>query len=267
MTRERRGAAVGGTVAFAAIAVFAAMIVDSSPDPSKLLQFLGALAFLGVPYTLAGAIAGWHLAAATSGHDSAARLVGVTTSERGEWGTAMRAELASIDDPGERRRFAIGCARATLVAGPGRGPLLTALGAALLAALTTFAISRASLAGDQAGALFPVIGLTAMVLLVVGAAGAAHRRSFRGGLVYAAAVAVAAFAGIVAVGLPESQLWAERAGAYILDGDAPRPGIGFDPVGDVVLSTLFFATLFWSPFPFIGAGLGAALTGPRRPRP
>ena len=55
-----------------------------------------------------------------AGHrrDLSNRALAVTVrllpSHRSEWGRAMQAELASLDDVRARRRYALGCARAVL---------------------------------------------------------------------------------------------------------------------------------------------------------
>ena len=52
-------------------------------------------------------------------HDLAARYVGVVArllpATRSQWGEAMQAELAALESPSERRRFALACTRAALV--------------------------------------------------------------------------------------------------------------------------------------------------------
>ena len=58
-------------------------------------------------------------------------VVRLLPAARREWGRAMRAELAAIDDAAERRRFALGCTRVVLR--PTAGP--RALGVASLGAL------------------------------------------------------------------------------------------------------------------------------------
>ena len=62
------------------------------------------------------------------GADGPARLMsGVTWllaargTGRADWGRAMTGELAQLERRGQRWRFALGCARATLVSGTGRG--------------------------------------------------------------------------------------------------------------------------------------------------
>jgi hypothetical protein len=55
---------------------------------------------------------------ATIARDLSARALAVVVrllpSRRSEWGQAMRAELASLDDVGARRRYTLGCVRAVL---------------------------------------------------------------------------------------------------------------------------------------------------------
>jgi hypothetical protein len=52
-----------------------------------------------------------------------AAAVRLMSSERREWGAAMLAELAQLQNPSTRWRFALGCARAALLA-PRQGGLL-----------------------------------------------------------------------------------------------------------------------------------------------
>lgn len=47
-------------------------------------------------------------------HRALAVMVGLLPSRRSEWGRAMRAELASLDDVRARRRYTLGCVRAVL---------------------------------------------------------------------------------------------------------------------------------------------------------
>lgn len=62
------------------------------------------------PWLLAAAAIVYHSARAATGPDLPARHASWSTAgrrgARADWGAAMRAELASIDDPRERRRFA-----------------------------------------------------------------------------------------------------------------------------------------------------------------
>jgi hypothetical protein len=65
---------------------------------------------------------------ARGGVDGPARLMSGTTwllaargADRAGWGRAMTGELAQLEHRGQRWRFALGCARATLVSGTGRG--------------------------------------------------------------------------------------------------------------------------------------------------
>ncbi|ETA71138.1 hypothetical protein [Actinospica robiniae] len=53
-----------------------------------------------------------------TGKDAASRILGVAVAlfppDRRDWGQAMRAELAALEDPAARRRFALGCLRVAL---------------------------------------------------------------------------------------------------------------------------------------------------------
>jgi hypothetical protein len=57
-----------------------------------------------------------------SNRDRAARyldlVVRLLPAAHSQWGEAMRAELATIEEPSDRRRFALGCTRVALLLGP-----------------------------------------------------------------------------------------------------------------------------------------------------
>ena len=134
-------------------------------------------------------------------------------------------------------------------------------------AATTFVSSRASLGGDRTGSLFYVLTpVTPLVLLVVACGAGYVRSSFRSGLGAGLLAALGALVGIVAVAMPEGAHWAETAGVFILDGDAPLTApTPRDGALDALRSTLIFGPITWLPWPVIGAALGAALG--RRWRP
>ena len=77
-----------------------------------------------------------------------------------------------------------------------------------------------------------------------------------------------AFVGIVAVAMPEGARWAETAGVFMLDGDAPVMALtrGAGAL-DALQSTLIFGSLTWPAWPLIGAVIGAALRRLRRRAP
>lgn len=223
-----------------------------------------AVAVLLTPWLLAIAAIAYHSARAATGPDLSARLVSWSTAgrrgARADWGTAMRAELASIDDPSERRRFALGCAWAAVRTGWGRGPLLVGAASAVLFALITFVASRLMLAGDRTGLLAAILfGVPQVLFGGVALIAARRARSFRAGLEYGAAVLLASLLAILTVAIPESIRWYDEAGVWLLDGDSPAAGIpsAQAAVQDALGGLTFFFLLFTIPWPVLGAYLGS----------
>jgi hypothetical protein len=139
------------------------------------------------------------------------------------WGAAMRAELANVDESGERRRFALGCTASALRLGPDGVTWLVAAGAAGLAAVGTYAASRASLA-DGAGGILSAHGPgVALVVFVAALTCALRHNSFRDGLQGGTLALLAAFVASYGVGISESVVWAERRAGYLTTGDAIPP--------------------------------------------
>jgi hypothetical protein len=158
-------------------------------------------------------------------------------------------------------RVGVGPAWAALRTGwTGSGLLVAAFVAVGLAA-TTLVSSRASLTGDRSGSLFYVlVVVTPVVVLAVACGFGFAKASFWSGVGVAVLALLGAFVGVVAVAMPEGAQWAETAGVYMLDGDAPvlspTPG---DGARDALQSTLTFGPITWLPWPVIGAAVGAAL--------
>jgi hypothetical protein len=228
----------------------------------SVAEVASAVVVVGVPYVVAAAALVWHVVRVARGADAAARLLAVATAgrrgRRGEWGTAMRAELASIADAGERRRFALGCTRTALRTGWGRVPWLVAAGSFAVFAALTFAASRLMLAGDRTGILAGVLG-PGLVFLVVGLVAARAGSSFRAGLEAGAVSLLAALAGVLAVAVPEAVVWYRDAGVWFIDGDVPVQGIAGPgaAVRDALGGVTFCYLLFNAPWPVLGAMLGA----------
>jgi hypothetical protein len=239
--------------------------VDDETTAEVVIQ---TTVFVGLPFVVAAAMIAWHVARAARGSDVPARLLALATAgrpgSRDEWGAAMRAELASIADPRERRRFALGCALTALHIGWRRVPWLVALGSFLVFAAVTLAGSRIMLAGDRIGILAGFL-LPGLCFLVVGVVAARSGRSFRAGLESGVVGLLAALAGVLVVAAPEAVTWYREAGIWIIDGDAPVRGIAGpgEAVRDALSGVTFFYLLFGAPWPVIGAALGAW----RRSRP
>jgi hypothetical protein len=222
----------------------------------------GTVGYVGTPFVLAAAAVGWHVGRIARAPDPASRLLALTTAGRhgrpAEWGAAMRAEVAGLTDPRERRRFALGCTLAAVRTGWGRTPWV--VGAALLvgSAAVTFAASRTMLAGGQGGILTGVL-LPVPVLFGAGLLAARAGRSFRAGLETGLVALLAVLVGVLVVVLPEAVTWYYDAGMYIVDGDRPPGGIlgQGDAMRDALRLVTFFYLLFNAPWPVIGAAVGA----------
>ena len=139
------------------------------------------------------------------------------------WGAAMRAELANVDERGERRRFALGCTASAMRLGPDGVTWLVAASAAGLAAVGTYAASRASLADGAGGILLAHVPGIAVVVFVATLAIALRHRSFRDGLQGGTLALLAAFVASYGVGISEAVVWAERRAGYLTTGDAVPP--------------------------------------------
>lgn len=175
----------------------------------------------------------------------------------------MLAELGAIEDPRTRRRFAVS---ATVAVVRQELALLAVVSSmALLVAAMTLTASRWQLADGGPGVLAATVPGPALPLLAVGFWAAWWRRSVRAGLEAGAFALAAGFAGLVVVLAVEGQLWMQRNGVFMLDGDPPR-----QPVGPVDVALDLFSTgmwvghvIFWLPWPVIGAHVGGRLAAVR----
>src|SRR5215468_6993751 len=104
-----KASAGAGAVVLGIWALIAWTLTDEQPSVGAFASVLGVL---GIWYALAAAAIAYHATRVARGPDLPARLAAFATSGRrrttADWGAAMRAELASIDDPRDRRTFAIG---------------------------------------------------------------------------------------------------------------------------------------------------------------
>src|SRR5262249_23177174 len=140
---------------------------------------------------------------APPGRDGAQRLLELATAglppAHREWGRAMRAELASIDEQAARRAFARGAALAALRIGH-LLPLAIALTTGLLAGAGALAASRLLLAmGQPIGIGTYTLFAPMLLLFAAAAAGAATQRSFRAGLEAGAGALLVALVGVFTV--------------------------------------------------------------------
>lgn len=240
--------------------------------PAAVLLAIGGLLAVVGPWVLAAAALAGRVSAAVrrAPRDGSARFLSVATAglagRRGEWGAAMRAELESIGDPRERRRFARGCTWAALRQGSGQVSTAVVLGTALVFAAGTLVASRVGFGGDGQGILgWVTFGTPQLVLLGVGLWAARSSGSFRVGFETGTLATLAAVIGYLAVVMPESAYWYHQAGVYVIDGDPPKSGPDATPALDP-LAPIFLVPvlLLWSPCATIGAEIGVRLSQSRR---
>jgi hypothetical protein len=175
------------------------------------------------------------------------------------WGAALRAELAAIDPPAERRGFALGGVWAALRSGRPHGAWVRAAGVAAVMAGGSFAASRWSLTHDRGGVLSFWMAVPSVLLLAVALATAWRNRSFGSGLRTGALAGLAALVAVLAVGIPEALVWAHQQAGYLSTGDAVPP-TWQAAVGDVLRPEFLLGMIvFWTTGTAGGAALGTAL--------
>lgn len=176
----------------------------------------------------------------------------------------MRAELAAIEDAGDRVRFA----RSASAAAFGRGcgvSLAAAAGAGVVVAGAALVASRVQLHTGGPGVLPATVVVPAVALLVVAFLSARTARSFRFGVMTGFLALAATFLAVFGVLAVEGQVWMERRGIFMLDGDPPRQAVGSVDVALDLFSTGMWIghLVFWLPWPVIGAALGTRLKSRR----
>jgi hypothetical protein len=239
---------------------------------SMLSAFAGAVVLLlAVPGAVVGYVLTRRRPTGDAERDVAERLVSAAASVTGEptspddaavdWGAALRAELASITVPRQRRRFALGAAIALLGRPHALRSLLLATGVAVAFGAGLLGVSRAALGDDGLGSvtfLLPPVMLFAVGYLCVRATG-----SLRFGIATGVMAALTTLVAVAAVYGIEAAYWYDIApGVSVLDGepvdfDSPRAAV-LDAMHPVIL---FVHLVFWLPWPVLGAVAGA-----RRPR-
>jgi hypothetical protein len=123
----------------------------------------GAVLVLAVPVAVVGSILTRRRPRGHGGRDVADRLLaaaatftGEPTSsdgEQGDWAAALRAELATITVPRERRRFAVGAAVALLGGPHSHRSFVVAAGVAVAFGAGVLGVSRAGLGDDGLGSV------------------------------------------------------------------------------------------------------------------
>ena len=118
-------------------------------DPvAYALELIAVAVTTGTVFALAATVIAWWIARKAVGRDGAERLLALKTASlhgsSDHWGTAMRAELASIDEPGQRTRFARSAAALAFRRGTGKWPAVLAVPTGVGAGVLVFAAARAS---------------------------------------------------------------------------------------------------------------------------
>jgi hypothetical protein len=190
---------------------------------------------------------------------AAATLTGERASSDGEqldWGAALRAELATITVPRERRRFAAGAAVALLGRPDSRRSLVVAAAVAVAFGAGALGVSRAGLGEDGLGSVTMLV--PPVMLFAIGYLCARSRGSLRFGLETGILAALTTLAVVAVVYGVEAAHWYHVApDVSVLDGDH----VDFDSTRAAVLDAanpiiLVVHLVFWSPWPVLGAWAG-----------
>lgn len=248
MTTRRTGWIVGAV----AVALVLSMIAP------------GAVLVLAVPVAIIWSLLTRRRPTGHEDRDVAERLLAAVTGERtssdGEqvdWGAALRAELATITVPRERRRFAVGAAVALLGRPHSRRSFVVAAAVAVAFGAGLLGVSRAGLGDDGLGSV--TLLLPPVMLFAIGYLCARSMRSLRFGLETGIVAALTTLVAVAVVYGVEAAHWYHVApDVSVLDGehvdlDSTRAAV----LGAVHPVILLVHLVFWSPWPVLGAWAGA----------
>jgi hypothetical protein len=171
------------------------------------------------------------------------------------WGAALRAELANISDPRERRRFALGAIVAMLGTPRRLRSGLLAAGTAVAFAVGLLGFSRATIGQGGLGSvsvLLPPVMLFAISFLCAQSTG-----SLRFGVETGVLTAVTILVAVAVVFGIEAAHWFDVAHLSVLDGEYVDVGTSRAAVLDAVHPVILIVhLLFWLPWPVLGATAG-----------
>lgn len=248
MTTRRTGWIVGAV----AVALVLSMIAP------------GAVLVLAVPVAIIWSLLTRRRPTGHEDRDVAERLLAAVTGERtssdGEqvdWGAALRAELATITVPRERRRFAVGAAVALLGRPHSRRSFVVAPAVAVAFGAGLLGVSRVGLGDDGLGSV--TLLLPPVMLFAIGYLCARSIRSLRFGLETGIVAALTTLVAVAVVYGVEAAHWYHVApDVSVLDGehvdlDSTRAAV----LGAVHPVILLVHLVFWSPWPVLGAWAGA----------
>jgi hypothetical protein len=235
---------------------------------SMLASYVGSVALLlAVPVAVVASILTRRHAQGHAERDVAERLVSAAAAVTGErtspddaqvdWGAALRAELASITVPRERRRFALGAATSLLGRPHSLRSGLLAAGVAVAFGAGLLGVSRVGLGDDGLGSVTML--LPPVMLFAIGYLCARSTRSLRFGLETGLLAALTTLVAVAVVYGVEAAHWYHIApDVSVLDGEH----VGFDSTRAAILGAvhpiiLLVHLVFWSPWPVLGAVAGA----------
>ena len=218
-------------------------------DPvAYALELIAVAVTTGTVFALAATVIAWWIARKAVGRDGAERLLALKTASlhgsSDHWGTAMRAELASIDEPGQRTRFARSAAALAFRRGTGKWPAVLAVPTGVGAGVLVFAAARASFDRRRDGILAePLLGLVLLLLVAAVIVGTLIGRSFRAGLEAAMLAWLAVYLCSLAVEIPLAYAWYRDAGVLLLDGEGAASH-QIDALGAALEPITHFAYIF-----------------------
>ena len=233
-------------------------------DPVEYaLELVGVYIITGTGFALAAAVVAWWVVRHALGRDGAERVLALETTglrgRRQDWGVAMRAELASIDEPSQRAWFARSAGLVAVRRGTGRWPAVLAMAAGATTAALVYAAARVSFDRPRDHGIVgePLMGFVLLVLVMTVVAGTLIGRSFRAGLETAVLAWVSVYVATLAVEVPQALAWYHDAGLLLLDGEGAASH-GVDALGAALQPVTHPAFVFVSVAQLAVALLSAA---------
>ncbi len=266
--RGRRAAIVAAVCSYLAIGGWVWWHSMRSPrvpgeDPVEYaLELVAAFVTIGTAFALTAAVVAWWTVRNAVGQNGAERVLALETTSlhgsRDRWGAAMRAELASIDDPVQRGRFARSAAVLAFRRGTGMWPAALAALVGMGAGVVVFSAARISFARPSARGIIgePIMGLVVLLLVAAVIAGTLVGRSFRAGLETAVLAWLAIYVCTIAVEVPQAIAWYNDEGILLLDGEGAA-GAGVDAMGAAFQPVTHYAFIFVSVSQLVVAVLAA----------
>jgi len=177
------------------------------------------------------------------------------TGAQVDWGAALRAELASISDQRERRRFAFGAIVAILGTPRRLRSGLLAAGVAVAFAVSLLGFSRATVGHGGLGSMSVLV--PPVILFVIGFLCAWSTRSLQFAVQTGVLAAVTILVAVAVVFGIEAVHWFDVAHVSVFDGEHVDFGTSRAAVLDALHPVILLVHLvFWLPWPVLGAAAG-----------